>query len=119
MRLRQAFWSAGSLAVVAVIAMPIREWMGQGHGNTNRDYLVQLMDRGTLEQTARAIVSDALAQTPQERQHVEELRTYAAHCLKDQAAAYLASGDSYLSQPADRDTPTVLALRFMTACGLR
>nr|CUV20550.1 protein of unknown function [Ralstonia solanacearum] len=92
--------------LASLLAIPVRSWLGLDRGTTNRDYLVGLLDSGTLDQTARTVVPDARAQA------------IAAQCLKGQAAAYLASGNPYLLQEANRDTPTILALRFMSACGL-
>ncbi len=40
-----------------------------------------------------------------------------SECMAKEAKSYLLSGDAFLDQRADHETPRILAERFLKACG--
>jgi len=87
---------------------------------TNRSYLKELIASGYLEKAAVAFV-DA-AKTAEMRDDIsyeewEKIKKGLSECMIREANSYLVSGDSYLNARANKETPHILAERFLNACG--
>ncbi|MGH7205790.1 MAG: hypothetical protein ACREI2_06235 [Nitrospiraceae bacterium] len=87
---------------------------------SNGTYLRELIESHALEKTAAELVVRLRASpetkhfTDTEWKRIEE---GLAACLVKQAEEHAASNDPYLSARANMETPTVLANRFLKACG--
>ena len=87
---------------------------------TNGVYLQELIDTHTLEQTATKFVTKLRA-SPETKDYKEsewkQIEEGLSKCLVKEATEYAASNDQYLNRPADMNTPTEFANRFLKACG--
>ena len=87
---------------------------------TNGAYLQELIDNHTIEQTASRLISK-LKESPETANYTEavwkDMEAGLSRCLVAKATEYAASSDAYLKARANMETPTVLANRFLKACG--
>ena len=87
---------------------------------TNSMYLSEILENNVLEQTAARLVTQLRA-SPDTRDNKEsdwrKIERGLSECLLKKATEYAASNDPYLSARANTETPTILANRFLKACG--
>ena len=87
---------------------------------TNGMYLNEIIENHALEQTAARLVTQLRA-SPDTKDYKEsdwkQIEQGLSECLVKKSTEYAASNDSYLSARANMDTPTILANRFLKACG--
>lgn len=115
-----ALWRLiGGLILVAFLAAIVSAIFYKP-AKTNGVYLQELIDNRTLEQTATKIVTKLRA-SPEAKDYKEsdwkQIEDGLSKCLVKEATEYAASNDQYLNSPADMNTPTELANRFLKACG--
>lgn len=108
------------LSLVALLAAIVGAALFKS-AKTNRVYLRELIETKTIERTAFEFTARLRASqssndiSSAEWQRIEEgLRK----CIVNQATIYITSDDTYLSQRANSETPTILASRFLQACGV-
>jgi hypothetical protein len=86
---------------------------------TNYVYLQGLITENTFEKTAVKLVDKFKSQeSGLDERRLIEMKAIISNCLKLQAQSYLNSGDPYLQALANKETPAILASRFMNACNL-
>jgi hypothetical protein len=87
---------------------------------TNGMYLTELIESRTLEKTATELIS-RLRSSPETKDFTQsdwqQMESGLSLCLMKQAKEYAVSSDPYLSARANKETPTILANRFLKACG--
>ncbi len=88
---------------------------------TNRTYLQELIESGTVEKTAIDLVA-AIKKADNARTATEaewkQIEKGLSECVVREANKYVASNDPYLEAKADKTTPHILAKRFLRACGV-
>jgi hypothetical protein len=86
---------------------------------TNGMYLQELIDDHMLEKTAAGVITKLKA-SPETKNYTEsdwkQMEVGLSGCFVKKATEYASSNDPYLSAPANMDTPTNLANRFLKAC---
>ena len=84
---------------------------------TNREYLADVIEHQIGRRTAEKLVTSTVPPVPAEI--IKQVEDSLAACMTAAAKRYAESGDSYLSLPADTNTPTILTERLTSACGLK
>jgi hypothetical protein len=111
-------WLVTCAAVIVVAgAMRIYLWPEK----TNRHYLQEIVDTGSVQNIAATYVATirkaSTGVTPTDAEWAQ-IEARLSKCVVKQAHRLLASGDPYLGVKADKTTPLVLAKRFLHACGI-
>jgi hypothetical protein len=109
------------MKIVAVLAVGtiLSKTFFPPESKTNYAYLQELITDKAFEKTAEKLVDQFKSQNPGlDEQRLLQTKAIISECLKSQAQSYLTSGDPYLQASANKETPTVLASRFMNACNL-
>jgi len=106
-----------TLALAIAIAGVLRDsiWPTK----TNRSYLIEVIEAGTLKKTANELVAKAKLETksaPRSDADWARIETGLSGCMAREAKTFLASADPYLALKADKATPVYLAKRFLDAC---
>lgn len=86
---------------------------------TNRSYLIEVIETGTLRKTANELIAKAKLKTesaPDSDADWARIEKGLSGCMAKEANNFLASGDPYLALKADKATPVYLAKRFLDAC---
>ena len=85
---------------------------------TNRSYLKELIQSDYIEKTAAALVDKTKQiETADTLNYWEMIENRLSECMVKEAKKLLASGDPYLDERANKETPVILAERFLKACG--
>ena len=109
------------MKIVAVVAVGtvLSKTFFPPESKTNYAYVQELIANKAFEKTAEKLVEQFKSQNPGlDEQRLLQTKAIISECLNSQAQSYLTSGDPYLQASANKDTPTVLASRFMKACNL-
>jgi hypothetical protein len=117
--LRPKWWLFGQILLIAFLASIVSA-VAWKPTKTNGMYLDELIESRTLEKTAMELIS-RLRSSPETKDFTQsdwqQMESGLSLCLVKQAKAYAASSDPYLSVRANKETPTILANRFLKACG--
>lgn len=92
---------------------------------TNRSYLKEVIENGTIEKAAVAYI-DAMKKAKMENKtlptssindaELERIKKGLSECMSKEANNYLEGSDPYLDAKADKETPRILLERFLKAC---
>ena len=114
-RFKDVMKVVASLAVATILS---KTFFPQ-ESKTNYLYLQELITENAFEKLAEKLVDQFKSQNPGlDEQRLLQTKVMISECLKSQAQTYLTSGDPYLQASANKETPSVLASRFMNACNL-
>jgi coproporphyrinogen III oxidase len=109
----------GHIFVVALLAAVVGAIFYKP-AKTNGMYLQELIDTGTVKKLSERLVAQLRA-SPDTKDFKESdwkrIEEGLSECMAKEAATYEASGDPYLQVRANMETPTILANRFLKACG--
>jgi hypothetical protein len=87
---------------------------------TNRAYLQELIDSDTIREMPKRLVAQ-MRSDPKNKNFTdhdwESIDRGLSECISKQSSQYVASGDPYLKARANKETPNILASRFLKACG--
>ncbi len=87
---------------------------------TNRSYLKELIETGTIEKAASGFVRGArnanAAASPTDVEWAQ-IEKGLSQCMVKEANSYVSATDPYLDARANKETPRLLAARFFKACG--
>jgi hypothetical protein len=108
----------GSIIVVSILAGVVNAVFFEPH-KTNGEYLQEIIKSRTLEKTAMGIGEKYHAMNPNAKIDEAELVKFEenlSQCLTKKANEYALSNDPYLNQRADKNSPTILAKKFLKEC---
>jgi hypothetical protein len=87
---------------------------------TNDAYLQELIDTRTVTALSAKLVAQMRA-APENKDFTDsdwnKIEKGLAECMLKHATEYATSNDPYLNARSNRETPTILASRFLKACG--
>lgn len=84
---------------------------------TNETYLLEILQNGTLDKTSSLLVEQFSESDPTlDSERLKLTKDIISACLKTKANELLKSGDSYLKENADKNSPDVLAKKLLKKC---
>ena len=106
-----------SLFFVALVGNVILSYTHSS--KTNRVYLKEVIESGTIEKTAAELVASAKkADNKTNEAEWKHIEKGLSECMAKESTKYLASDDPYLDEKADKTSPHVLVKRILKSCGV-